>query len=261
MSKTANISEGFHRKLDSIIEHHRRGAGGIRTAQALTERLDTLVGQVFGTLESTASSLLTIVALGGYGRRELCFSSDVDIMILVQNNRAKERATPMTEQFLHTLLDVGLDIGHSYRTINECLEFSEGELETWLSLLEARYIYGNRATYGAFNSKIATKLKSSNKTAFVSQVDAITAQRHDKYGDSTTLLEPNIKNSSGGLRDLHTLLWLSRGLGEDKRTTLKKESVLAALLRSNRLKRVLGQEVVQNAVSAFDFDELIASGL
>ena len=248
-----DIVGGFRRTLDTIVERHQRGAGGIQTACALTDRLDTLVGQVYGKLQSEYASLLSIIALGGYGRRELCFYSDVDVMILVKDGGAKKEATAATEQFLHELLDVGLDIGHSYRTIQECLEFSEGEIETWLSLLESRFICGNRSSYRTFKSSVATRLRKSDKASFVAQIDELTASRHEKYGDSTTLLEPNVKNSAGGLRDLHTLLWLMRGLGETNLSTRHKEPVLVGLLRSKRLHLLLGSEVVRKSVAAFDF--------
>lgn len=253
MRKNPNISSKFHQELDAIVGRHQRGAGGIRTAEALTQRLDKLVGGVYRSLHSKQASLLSIVAIGGYGRRELCFSSDVDVMFLAKDDRAKEEATPATEQFLHALLDVGLDIGHSYRTIQECIEFSEGEIETWMSLLEARFICGNRATYGIFDSRVTAKLRQADKASFVARIDELTTVRHNKYGDSTALLEPNIKNSSGGLRDLHTLLWLMRGLGEEKLSHSHKKPALVTLLRSKRLQRLLGAEVVRRSISAFDF--------
>jgi [protein-PII] uridylyltransferase len=253
MHSDTDIIGGFRQTFDSIVRRHQRGAGGIATASALTERLDALVGKVYRRLQSEDTPLLSIVALGGYGRRELCFYSDVDVMILVQDERTKKRATPMTEQFLHALLDVGLDIGHSYRTIEECIEFSEGEVETWLSLLESRFICGNRPTYRKFNSSVSAKLRRSDKVSFVARVDELTTARHQKYGDSTTLLEPNIKNSAGGLRDLHTLLWLMRGLGEVNTSTPHDKPALVGLLRSKRLQQLLGREIVRKSVEAFDF--------
>ncbi len=253
MRSPTDISGKSRRTFDEIVRRHERGVGGIRTAFALTERLDTLVGGIFGTLQSENAAYLTVVALGGYGRRELCFSSDVDVMILVNDDRAKKEATAATEEFLHALLDVGLDIGHSYRTIQECLEFSDGELETWLSLLESRFICGNRLTFRKFSSMVSTKLRQSDKASFVARVDELTTLRHQKYGDSTTLLEPNIKNSAGGLRDLHTLLWLMRGLGEIGISTSDEQPAIVSLLRSKRLQRLLGSEIVKKAIRAFDF--------
>jgi len=248
-----DIAGVFRRRFDSIVQQHHRGAGGIRTARALTERLDRLVGQVHRTLKSAHTPLLSIVAIGGYGRRELCFYSDVDVMILVNDDRERKTATHATEEFLHALLDIGLDIGHSYRTIQECIDFSDGELETWLSLLESRFICGNRRTYRDFGARVSSRIQRSDKSSFVANVDEITTARHRKYGDSTTLLEPNIKNSAGGLRDLHTLLWLMRGLGEEKLSATDGQPALVAMLSSKRQQQFLGPEVVKKSVAAFDF--------
>ncbi len=244
---------GFQLQLEDIVRHHGEGAGGIRTALALTQRLDTLVARVYSELQNDGAPLLSIVALGGYGRRELCFFSDVDVMFLVKNSEDMQIATPATEQFLHSLLDIGLDVGHSFRTIDECIEFSEGELETWLSLLESRSICGNRSTYRAYCSRVSSRLQESDKASFVDRVDKLTVVRHQKYGDSTTLLEPNIKNSAGGLRDLHTSLWLMRGLGKEKLLSPADKPALAAFLRSKRYQDLLGTEVTKKSIAAFDF--------
>ena len=80
-------------KLDSIVRGHQQGAGGIRTALALTRRLDKLVIHLYQTLTARHPNLLSIVAIGGFGRKELCFSSDVDIMLLVEDAEAKSKAT------------------------------------------------------------------------------------------------------------------------------------------------------------------------
>ena len=253
MRAEPDSKNGFRRTLETIVVQHGRGAGGVRTARALTERLDSLVKRTYSKLQSPHGALLSVVALGGYGRRELCFYSDVDVMILARDSKAKVKATPATEEFLHALLDAGLDIGHSFRTIEECMQFAEGEIETWLSLLESRFICGNRPLFASFGSRLASRLRTSDKTAFVAHIDELTVARHKKYGDSTTLLEPNVKNSAGGLRDLHTLLWLLRGLGEEKLPRAKKEPALVTLLRSRRLQRLLGPEIVRKSISSFDF--------
>jgi [protein-PII] uridylyltransferase len=253
MRKTPDFKEQFHQELVDIKRRHQRGAGGMSTADSLTKRLDRLLVRVYKDLHSENARPLSIVAIGGYGRRELCFASDVDVMFLVKDDHTKQTAVAATEQFLHVLLDFGLDIGHSYRTVPECIEFAEGELETWLSLMEARFICGNAATYRLFQSRVNSRLRESNRADFVARIDELTRTRHAKYGDSTTLLEPNIKNSAGGLRDLHTILWLMRGLGEVRFSGRSHEPALAALLRSQRLQHLLGPDVVKRSLSAFDF--------
>jgi [protein-PII] uridylyltransferase len=249
---TDNIA-AFNKQLDSIIQRHQEGAQGIRTALALTARLDRLIADIYKHLPLDLTRPMSIVAIGGYGRRELCFFSDVDIMLLVRNDSDKTKATPVAEEFLHRLLDVGLDIGHSYRTVDECIEFSSGELETWLSMLESRLICGNRSTYGAFVEAIENVLRKTDLSSFVRQIAERTISRHQKYGDSTTLLEPNIKNSAGGLRDLHTVLWLMRGLRQEKLHTPSDRPAIAGFLRSNNHKGLFGTDVTKRSIRALDF--------
>ncbi len=253
MRKTQDIRERFHHELDDIKRRHQRGSGGTSTAASLTRRLDSLIVAVYKSLPSDYARMLSVVAIGGYGRRELCFGSDVDVMFLVRDDSTKQVAATAVEQFLHVLLDYALDIGHSYRTVSECIEFAEGEIETWLSLLEARFICGNPAAFRLFQSRVSTRLRTSDRVEFVARIDELTKTRHAKYGDSTTLLEPNIKNSAGGLRDLHTILWLMRGLGEARLSLLGQQPALVTLLRSRRLQHLLGPEVVRRSLLAFDF--------
>ena len=102
----------FGKELHKIIRLHRNGAGGIQTALALTNRLDSLLQVIFKQLESKTNSL-SVVALGGYGRKELCFSSDTDIMFLIADGNQRQATTPAVQELLYKLLDWGLDVGHS----------------------------------------------------------------------------------------------------------------------------------------------------
>jgi [protein-PII] uridylyltransferase len=253
MHRHPDSVQTFRKALDTIIRSHERGSGGIRTALLLTRRLDILLQKVYKGIRTEHVSLMSIVAIGGYGRKELCFFSDVDVMILVKNEADKKKVTPATEQFLHDLLDAGLDVGHSFRTVPECIEFAEGEIETWLSLLESRLICGDRPTYRSYIARVASKLRQLDKSVFVRQIDELTSSRHSKYGDSTTLLEPNIKNSAGGLRDFHTFLWLVRGLGKEKLSLNNAQPALVASLRSARNQELLGTEVARKSITAIDF--------
>ncbi|HTP13220.1 MAG TPA: [protein-PII] uridylyltransferase [Bacteroidota bacterium] len=253
MRSSEGPNERFQREFNGIVQAHHDGAGGIRTALALSRRLDRLVTSVYRAQKSSKAALLSIVALGGYGRRELCFFSDVDVMFLAGSDVDKQRATGSTERILRSLIDLGLDVGHSFRTIDECMEFSDGELETWLSLLESRYLCGNRTTFRTFTSRIAARIQASDRAAFVDRIGSLTATRHEKYGDSTTLLEPNIKNSAGGLRDLHTSLWIVRGLGRNRPASSSDLPAIAQFLRSAQHRKLLGNEIARMSLSAFDF--------
>jgi len=247
--------EQFAQQLQSIIRLHRRGAGGVRVALALTERLDSLIQSAYTSLPHSDKKLLAIVSLGGYGRRELCFSSDTDIMFLVQSEGQKQDASPIAQDMLHHLLDYGLTVGHSFRTIQECLELAGSDPETWNSLLESRFICGGRATKSSFRAALKKQIGVSDKSAFVRQLINTAEMRHQKYGHSAKLLEPNIKNSAGGLRGLHNVLWLMRGtdLFPLPAVDQKKETACSALLRSPLMSKRFSQRFLHDVEKGLDF--------
>ncbi|MBM4161707.1 MAG: HD domain-containing protein [Ignavibacteria bacterium] len=247
--------EWFNSELHKIIQLHRRGAGGLRVAIALTKRLDSLIKSIYTSLHRSDKNLIAVVALGGYGRKELCFSSDTDVMFLIKDDSEKADAAPIVGDLVHDLLDFGLNIGHSFRTIQECLEFAVSDLETWNSLLESRFICGNRPTFSHFRASLQRQIHALDKGSYVRQLIKTTELRHEKYGDSTKLLEPNIKHSAGGLRDLHTVLWLQRGTGRTKIPALGPESrtALSQLLKSPSLRVHFSQRFLRDVHRSFDF--------
>ena len=242
----------FDHELETILRLHRKGAGGMRVALALTTRLDRLIRGVYRNIEGPGKTLLSIVALGGYGRKELCFSSDTDIMFLIESDDHKNDASVAVQQLLHRLLDYGLDIGHSFRTIGECLEFSVTDFESWNSLLESRIICGNQSTYKTLRSGIANRVRSYDQSDYVRNLLNAMQIRHRKYGNSTKLLEPNIKNSAGGLRDLHTVLWLMLGTARMQLRLKPKETGLSRLLGGSPLKKQFSTKFLLATRQAFD---------
>jgi [protein-PII] uridylyltransferase len=247
--------EQFAHQLESIIRLHRRGTGGVRVALALTERLDSLIQSIYTSLHHSDKKLLAVVALGGYGRRELCFSSDTDVMFLIRNETEKPEASPVAEEILHRLLDYGLTVGHSFRTIDECLELASTDIETWNSLLESRLICGNRKTHSRFRTHLTKQIRSSDKSAYVRELINTAELRQQKYGESAKLLEPNIKNSAGGLRGLHNILWLLRGTGLAPMPAVyrKNQTACSALLRSPLLRKHFSQRFLHEVEKGFDF--------
>jgi [protein-PII] uridylyltransferase len=245
----------FDRQLQSIVKLHRRGEGGLRVALALTKRLDVLISSVFRSLNNPEKKLVAVVALGGYGRKELCFSSDVDLMVLIADESQKPATASAAGDLLHALLAYGLDIGHSFRTIQECVDSSSSDFETWHSLLEARFICGNRAVFSDLHSGLKHQIRSLDTPQYIQNLIIATELRHRKYGHSTKLLEPNVKNSAGGLRDLHTALWLGRGTGLAKLTArpASTQTALTELLRGPFLRKHFEAGFLREARQGLDF--------
>lgn len=249
-----NTKEQFINQAQNIIQLHRKGAGGLRVALALTQRLDALIQRTEQSVELPSKKLISIVALGGYGRKELCFASDTDVMFLIQSEQQKAEATEAVQALLHRLLDYGLDIGHSFRTVQECLAFSESDFESWNSLLESRFICGNKKPFSQLHTGIKQRIKTYNTSVYVQKLIASVEIRHKKYGTSTNLLEPNVKNSAGGLRDLHAALWLMRATGDVPISPAKqKETALSEFLKTGALRKQFSREFLQKTRQALNF--------
>lgn len=248
------VRQQFEKKREAIVRLHRAGAGGIRVALALSKRFDWFLQSIFRELSREQQKSMTVVALGGYGRNELCFSSDVDIMFLVADEDAKRVGATAAESFLHHLLDAGLDVAHSFRTIQECLEIAKTDIEPCMSLMEARFICGSRSTFSQYKKNMQVEIHKRDPREFVRTLNAMRSLRHTKYGSSATLLEPNIKNSAGGLRDLHTVLWLMYGTGRSQMpTSMHRTTALVFLLNSVVLHRIFAAPFLRQTRTAFDF--------
>jgi [protein-PII] uridylyltransferase len=159
-----------------------------------------------GSLEDIA-----VIALGGYGRAELCPHSDVDVMVLCATGSRKEAAKEAAKLFLHELWNVGLDVGHSTRTVDEALALYGTTFDSWTSMLESRRICGNEALAQKFYDALRSRLSVQSAGWFIRGVFDDVDSRHARFGSSVKLLEPNIKKSAGALRDFQAAYWLHRG--------------------------------------------------
>lgn len=241
--------------LRTLAARHRRGDGGIRVALALTNTLDESIQLSFRNLQLPQKELVCLVALGGYGRKELCFGSDTDIMFLVPDDDPMNHATMAVQKLLHQLLDLGLDIGHSTRTVADCIAMRDTDIESWVSLVESRFLAGSKRLFRQFRKSLEQQIAASDHAGLVQDLVARAEIRHRKYGNSTKLLEPNIKNSAGGLRDLHTVLWLVLGSGTMRipSTLPQNATLLTALLESSSLKKYFATRQLKQTNEALDF--------
>ncbi len=150
---------------------------------------------------------LCLIAVGGYGRAQLYPYSDVDILILLPN-ATDQIVQAKIESLISLFWDIGLDVGHSVRTITECVQLSAEDITIQTNLIESRLITGNRNLYHQFTKKMKRQI---NPASFLRAKMVEQKQRHAKQLE--TNLEPNIKESPGGLRDLNTILWVSKAGG------------------------------------------------
>ena len=151
-----------------------------------------------------------IVALGGYGRREQCEASDVDVLFLFEKSLPKQ-ATNLIQEAVYPLWDLGMEVGHATRTIKECAQLAAKDFEVLTSIIDARFVCGMSPLYSRLMERIHEKvLKGSTKNAYLKWLAQGIQDRSEQFGDSTFLLEPNLKRGLGGLRDYHVMLWIAR---------------------------------------------------
>ncbi|MGH6984139.1 MAG: [protein-PII] uridylyltransferase, partial [Stellaceae bacterium] len=170
---------------------------------------DFTVGHVYPAANPTEGERMALVAVGGYGRGELAPFSDVDLLFLLPY-----KATPHTEQvveyMLYVLWDLGLKVGQSTRSINETVAQAKADLTIRTAILEARYIWGEQAIFDKMKAAFDAEIVKGNAAPYVKDKLAERNERHQRLGDSRYLVEPNVKEGKGGLRDLHTLFWIAK---------------------------------------------------
>jgi [protein-PII] uridylyltransferase len=177
----------------------------LRKLSVLTETLLCALGKCAALPEQVA-----LVAVGGFGRRQLFPYSDVDVLVLVPDTHIDLALREKIEAFIHSCWDVGLEIGSSVRTVSECLEESRRDITVQTSLLEAHLLRGNTVLFTDFQQQFRAHL---DVRAFWVAKTLEMQQRHHKYEDTPYALEPNCKESPGGLRDLQMILWVAQAAG------------------------------------------------
>jgi [protein-PII] uridylyltransferase len=197
------LKQGRQAIIADYVQDHRAERLLKRNAQ----HADAVMTQVWNSFAMPSSAAL--VAVGGYGRGELFPYSDIDLLILLSD--VPDAALRDTlEQLVQLLWDLGLEIGHSIRTVDECLTESEADITVQTSLLEARLITGNRSLFKVLQTRCANAMDAR---AFFQDKVLELRQRHVKYENTPYSLEPNCKESPGGLRDLQVILWVAKAAG------------------------------------------------
>ena len=232
MQTTAQIRDALRAtrlELQLDYEAHPQPQHLLRNHAKLIDQYLQLVWMQSGMPDEAA-----FVAVGGYGRMELFPKSDIDLLILLPQQPDAE-----LEQRLQTLVsvlwDIGLEIGHSIRTVGDCMaESSDVTVQT--NLLEARHITGNHALFLEMRETLAEHL---SRRAFYLAKTQEQQQRHTRFIDTDFNLEPNLKESPGGLRDLQTVLWISRACGFG---TTWRELARAGLITSTEARAIARHE-------------------
>ena len=198
-------------------ERLQQGADGLDTARLLSAVQDEVIGalydfttvHVFRARNPTEGERLAVMATGGYGRSVLAPSSDIDLLFLRQY-KASPWAESVIEYMLYALWDMGLKVGHAFRTVAGCLSLSKTDVTIKTSLLDARFLVGDKALSEDLLTQFKATCVDGEDAQFIADKLAERDERHAKQGDVRYVVEPNVKNGKGGLRDLQTIFWITK---------------------------------------------------
>ena len=237
----------YREQKNAMLDGLRAGGAGTRGIRGALTRLAGLTDAALRSLwqANGFGGDLALLAVGGYGRGELFPYSDVDVLLLLPDAADPARDTALRqriEAFIGQCWDIGLEIGSSVRTVPECLSVAQGDVTVQTALLEARLIVGNRRLFKGFQARFSAQLDALD---FFSAKRLEMRQRHAKYEDTPYALEPNIKESPGGLRDLQIILWAARAAGIGGRW---EDLHRAGLVTTHELRQLRHNEALLSAI-------------
>ncbi|MBP6030712.1 MAG: [protein-PII] uridylyltransferase [Sphingobium sp.] len=208
------LAAGRAEAMRRLEAHPTNGRETVQAFAFLTDQVlrilyDATVRHLYKPGNRSTAEQMVLLAVGGYGRGEMAPGSDVDIAFVTPY-----KPTGWTEQviesMLYSLWDLGLRVGHSSRSIDEMIRMTKADLTVRTAMLEARYVWGDREVYDAARVRFGTEVVKDGARSFVAEKLAEREQRHKRMGDSRYVVEPNVKEGKGALRDLQTLFWIGK---------------------------------------------------
>src|SRR5471032_2634588 len=217
-SGLALIKQAFldgREKVQYAVE--KEGVPGLPAARALSQLQDTIIQviydfatkHVYYAQNPSSAERICVVATGGYGRGELAPGSDIDLLFL-RPFKQTAWGESVIEFILYMLWDLGLKVGHATRSLAESVRLAKQDVTIRTALLEARYLWGDKQLYDELRKKFWSEVATGNGQDFVEAKLAERDERHRRQGESRYLVEPNIKEGKGGLRDLQTFYWVGK---------------------------------------------------
>jgi [protein-PII] uridylyltransferase len=207
------VAEALRENTDQLVSNFLKGEE-FSFLEQYSQVLDNYFRESFemsrmGPRIALSKNLYAIIALGGYGRQEQCICSDVDLLFLFEK-KVPEETQELIREIVYPLWDIGLDVGYATRSIKECVTLALEDVEVLTSLLDARFLCGMSPLFSALMEKLGQRITSRRSNKIITALIENNRQRHRYFGDSAYLLEPNLKDGQGGLRDYHTMLWIAR---------------------------------------------------
>lgn len=205
--------EGRERARALLLKDRR----GMRCAQRLSHLMDTIIRivydhaiqRVFKVDNPSSSERMAVSAVGGYGRGTLGPGSDVDLLFLLPYKQTPWGES-VVEFVLYMLWDLGFKVGHATRRVDECVRLARSDMTIRTAVLEARWIWGDRPLFEELVARFRSEVVKGTGPEFIQAKLAERDERHRRQGASRYLVEPNVKEGKGGLRDLHTMFWITK---------------------------------------------------
>ncbi len=203
------LAEGY----DSLKVRHAEGASGQESVRTHARLMDDVIFSLTRLIAADAAAdgleatPLVVMALGGYGRGELHPLSDVDLMV-VYDGEMSPYVQRMMQELLYSLWDLGLHVGHSLRSLDDCVAMARTDFPSRTSMQEARFLAGERRLFARFQRVLRENVFRRDFAQFLETTLVERDARYRKHGASPYIGEPNVKESAGGLRDMHTAMWL-----------------------------------------------------
>lgn len=228
----AQLHDGKARLLAHFLRARATAASATHLIKALTRLVDATLLALWGQAALPAEAAL--VAVGGYGRAELFPHSDVDVLVLLPDELRGAEVDARIEAFVHACWDLGLEIGSAVRSVDACAALARTDLSVQTALLEARLLAGSRRGFQALQAATDAVMEPR---AFLRAKTLELQQRHVKYENTPYALEPNCKESPGGLRDLQVVIWIARAAGLGRNWAELAAKGLITPFESTRLRR------------------------
>lgn len=202
------MQEGLRAKRASLETLWKEGLGGKALIKKHTSLMDKTLVNAFKQCKDKSIGM-ALVAIGGYGRRELFPFSDIDLMLL-HDNCSEENLTHVAEAIFYPLWDAGLEVGHGVRTPKICLDEAKKDFFLQVSMLDAYLLAGSESLYSDLMTRFQKKFVEGRRKQFVQDMILHCRKRHELFGNHSYLLEPHIKEGKGGFRDIQAMLWTAK---------------------------------------------------
>jgi [protein-PII] uridylyltransferase len=199
---------GLRARREALDALWKQGVSGDALLKQHTEFIDHHIRKSFDDCQESGNGF-ALIALGGYGRKELFPFSDIDLMVLYER-KVKKSLQKVVDAILYPLWDAGLEVGHAVRTVKNCLADAKTDFFFQVAMLDARLLAGSQSLFDELLNKYRKKFIEGHRTEFLQEMLLYRSKRQTDFGNHTYLLEPHIKESRGGFRDFQSMLWTAQ---------------------------------------------------